>query len=163
MVGGPVSDEPVHAPDPAVGGMDLLAPPYADLARRERIGDDRRGDVAHVATREEVGLLGGLQVCELLERTVQRHIARLGAHVDQVERHQAAQALPMCRLDDEVGDDLGRRIHHHPDDLATMSIGAVDIRPDRELRLLSHAQPFVFSCVRPKCRGFNPPRAARAT
>ena len=47
MVGGAVDDQPLHPPDPAVGGMDLLAPPYADLARRERVGDDRRGDVAH--------------------------------------------------------------------------------------------------------------------
>ena len=162
-----VDDQPVHAPDAAVGGLDRVAPAHVHLAQRDgvvgdglrgalqggRIGHRGRAAQAVVGPDEhlfravrgvalgpgyELGFLGGLELRELRQGAADPDLVSRGVH--EVEGDEPGQPHAALRLDHQVGDLTGDRVDDHPAHLAAVPVGAAGLGPDRE-RLLGHGGP----------------------
>lgn len=90
-------------------------------------------------------LLRHLELVELRQGASEPDLPTGGVH--QVEGHESAEALPVLRLDHEVGDLPADGVDHDAGHLATAAVGATGLGPDDVLHFLCHATASVMPNV----------------
>jgi hypothetical protein len=77
----------------------------------------------------------------------------ISGDIQEVERNQTTQTLPVLRFDHNVGDVSGHRIDHHAPHLATLTIGAQGGGAD-SYDLVDTMWGFFFHAAGPRVPGF---------
>ena len=140
-----VNGNPPDSTDVAVSGMDRPPGVHGHFSRWNAVVNEGLTDAVPVRSRRKLRLLGRIEFFELRLRAAETNLAR--RDVDKVDRHKSAESLPMPWFDHKMSDPL-EAVDDHTAHLATGTIGAAGIDPDREPRHLCHNHPSSASILR---------------